>query len=72
MVLSDIHIEKLQQLYAAQFGKNISKQEAYESGIKLLQLVMLIYTPMTLDDFLQVQKERKELGLPEITNALQK
>lgn len=70
MTLEDKHLMRLQALYKEHFIKEINKKEAYEHGIKLINLVLLIYHPMTRDDFELIQRERKELGLPEIMNPL--
>ncbi|MEO5646499.1 MAG: hypothetical protein ABIO57_01880 [Candidatus Paceibacterota bacterium] len=45
MVLSDEHIKEFQQLYKEHFGVEISKEDAYENGTKLLHLISLIYRP---------------------------
>ena len=59
-MLSDEQIRKFQMLYKKHFGKEISQEEAYEKGAKLLRLVELIYKPMTEDEYKQVQKRQKE------------
>jgi urease accessory protein UreF len=58
MVLTDEDIAKFQTLYKEQFGKEISREDAYESGIKLLRLLSHVYQPMTKDEFETVQKHR--------------
>ena len=60
MVLADADIEKFQALYKSQFGMAISKEEAYEKGIKLLNLLSVIYKPMTEKEYDLVQKRRLE------------
>ena len=45
MVLSDDNIIAFQKLYKERFGKYISKEDARENGIKLLQLISIIYRP---------------------------
>lgn len=60
MVLSDEDIAKFQQLYKEQYGTEISKEEAYEQGIKLVRLMSRIYKPMTEEEYNTVQKRRKE------------
>jgi len=47
-------------LYKKHFGKEISREEAYEQGAKLIRLVELIYKPMTEDEYRQLEKRRKE------------
>ena len=61
MVLSDDNIIIFQKLYKERFGKDISKEDAYEQGIKLLQLMSLVYHPMKLTEFEAVQARQAEL-----------
>lgn len=56
-MLSDEQIKKFQALYKEQFGEDISREEAYEQGIKLIRLFELIYKPITEEDY-QGIKER--------------
>ena len=57
MHLSNENILQFQKLYKEQFGIELSKEEAYENGAKLLRLVQLIYKPMTKAEFVKAQKE---------------
>lgn len=59
-MLSKKQIKTFQTLYKNRFGKDISREEAYEKGAKLVRLVELIYKPMTEDEYKQLQKRRKE------------
>ena len=61
MVLSDDNIISFQKLYKERFGKDISKEDAYEQGIKLLQLMSIVYRPMTRAEFEVVQARQSEL-----------
>ena len=61
-MLSDEQITKFQLLYKNRFGKEISREEAYEQGAKLLRLIELIFAPMTENEYKQLQKRRKETG----------
>jgi len=47
MMLNDNDIAEFQRIYKAEFGKEISREEALEQGIKLLTLMKAIYKPMT-------------------------
>jgi hypothetical protein len=58
MVLSDEQLKKFQSIYKSKFGKDISKEEAYEKGIKLFRLLDIIYKPMTQEDFNFYSDER--------------
>ncbi len=58
MQLSDEQIEQFQALYFKQYGKELNKQDAMEQASKLLRLVMLIYRPMSVEDFDAIQTRR--------------
>lgn len=60
MVLSDEDITNFQTLYKSEFGMEISKEDAYEKGIKLLTLMSAVYKPMTEKEYEMVEKHRKE------------
>lgn len=55
-MLSDEQITKFQTLYKNRFGREISREEAYEKGAKLLRLFELIYKPMTEAEYQQLQE----------------
>lgn len=61
MQLTDENITEFQMLYQKHFGKDISKEDAYEQGIKLLRLMSLMYRPMTQAEFHAVQARQQEL-----------
>lgn len=61
-MLTNNQISQFQILYKNHFGKEISREEALEKGIKLLRLVEIIYKPMTEEQFENLQKRRKETG----------
>ena len=61
-MLSDEQIKKFQEIYKERFGKEISREEALEQGVKLLRLVELIYKPMTEEERKLVEKRRKDTG----------
>lgn len=44
-MLSDENIIAFQVLYKEHFGKEITKEDARENGIKLLRLISIIYSP---------------------------
>ncbi len=58
MVLTDADIAKFQALYRSEFGKEISAEQAYEQGIKLVRLMSAVYRPMTKEQFENIQKHR--------------
>ena len=45
MNLSDEKVIEFQNLYREHFGEEISKKDATEQGIKLLQLISILYRP---------------------------
>lgn len=59
-VLPEEQITKFQTLYKNYFGKEMSRKEAYEQGVKLMRLVELIYKPMTEAEYRELQKRRRE------------
>lgn len=59
-MLSDEQIEKFQLLYEHRFGKEISREDAYEQGAKLIRMVELIYQPMTKTELERVLGRREE------------
>lgn len=59
-MLPDEQITKFQKLYKNRFGKNISREEAYEKGVKLIRLVELIYKPMTNTEYQKLKQRRVE------------
>ena len=60
MQLSDKDLASFQALYKKQFGKDISKAEALEQGTKLLQLMKLVYKPMTQAELDAVKARKKK------------
>lgn len=69
MVLSDEDIVKLQALYKSEFGMEISREDAYEKGVKLLRLMSVVYKPMTEKEYERIQKHRRDT-LPLLINKI--
>lgn len=61
-MISDGQLKKFQKICRDRFGREISREEALESGTKLLRLIELVYRPMTKEEFGKLQKRRKETG----------
>ena len=61
-MLSHEQITQFQTLYKNRFGKEISREEAYKQGAKLIRLVELIYKPMTEVEYRQLQERRQGTG----------
>jgi hypothetical protein len=47
VTLTDKNIKQFQAIYKEQFGTDISKAEAAEQGLKLVNLLSVVYKPMT-------------------------
>ena len=46
------------KIYKKQFGKNISDAEALEQATKLLNLMKIVYKPMTREEFERFSKQQ--------------
>lgn len=60
MVLSDEDISSFQAIYRKRFGREISKEDAYEKGIKLLRLMSIVYQPITEAEYQNLEVRRQE------------
>ncbi|MFA6532992.1 MAG: hypothetical protein WCT22_03270 [Patescibacteria group bacterium] len=54
-MLTDVQIIEFQRLYQKCFGREISRQEAYEQGVKLVRLFELFFS-FSKPDFRQINK----------------
>ena len=59
-MFTDRQIIEFQEIYRQHYGKEISRQEALDQGIKLIRLLKRIYTPMTVDQYDAIQSRRVE------------
>ena len=59
-MLTDEQITKYQTLYKNRYGKELSREKAYEQGTKLIRLMELIYKPMTEAEFQQLEEHRRQ------------
>lgn len=48
-------------MYKRHFNKDISKEEAYEKAIRLIEFVEVAYQPLTEEDLLRVEESRREI-----------
>ena len=71
MHISDKQIEEFRELHYKRFGKEISKELAYEEATKLLRLFMLIYKPMAVEEWDIIQKKRLAM-LPDVLRHIAK
>lgn len=66
MQLKDEDIVNFQALYKSEFGIEISKDDAYEKGSKLLGLMSAIYKPIPKEN--QEQLNEQETTSSQATN----
>ena len=59
-MLSEEKIIEFQRIYKECFGKEISREEAYEKASMLIQLMRLVYKPMTIREYHYLQKRREK------------
>lgn len=57
MLLDDKHISSFQELYKESFSEDLSKEEAYTQAVKLIELVRVVYKPMTKEEHNLVHKQ---------------
>ena len=55
MLLSSENIKKFKEIYRTRFGIELDDQEAYEKGIKLIRLLMIIDKPITEEDYMKAK-----------------
>ena len=63
-MLTDKHIKQFQTLWEKRFGNKISKEEAYEKGVKLVQFMELVYKSMVNENQQQQKKRHEATGNP--------
>ena len=59
-MLTEKQVEKFQKIYRERFGKEISKADALEKGIKLVRLMDIVYKPITIQEFEEFIKRKIE------------
>jgi len=59
-MISEKALKEFKTIYKKKFGIELSDQDALESANKLLNLVEIIYKPMTKEEYERVQKRREE------------
>jgi hypothetical protein len=50
MNITDEQITKFQFMYRQRFGKQISREEAYEQGVKLIRFMEVVCRPITAEE----------------------
>ena len=59
-MLTDEQVDKFQDIYRKRFGKEISRADALEKGIKLVRLMDIVYKPITIREFEEFIKRKIE------------
>ncbi|MFH0795986.1 MAG: hypothetical protein V2A65_02900 [Candidatus Omnitrophota bacterium] len=59
-MLSETQVKEFQNLYKQRFGRDISREEAYEKGVSLIRLIKILAKPKTENDSVSFQKEKKD------------
>jgi hypothetical protein len=61
-MLSDEQIKRFQSIYKGYYGKEINRDEACRQGTNLIQLLEIIYKPMTEGEYQRVEQLILELN----------
>jgi len=59
-MLTETQLTKFQDIYRKHFGEEISREKALEEGIKLVNLMKIIYKPITKEELRELQKRRSD------------
>ena len=57
-MLSEQDITNFQSLYKSELGKDITRAEALEQGLKLVGLLSIVYKPMTQEEYDEIEEHR--------------
>lgn len=58
-MLTEDQITQFQEIYRKHFGKNVSKEEAQDKGIKLVNLMRVAYSPLSKEKFEKLKRIEK-------------
>ena len=59
-MLSEQDITNFQTLYKRELGKDITRAEALEQGLKLVGLLSIVYKPMTQEEYDEIEEHRRK------------
>jgi hypothetical protein len=68
-MLTEQDITNFQSLYKSEFGKEITRAEALEQGLKLVGLLFNVYQPMTQEEYDEIEEHRRATA-PQLINIL--
>lgn len=58
-MISEESLKKFKQLYKKRFGEELSDQDALGKATKLVELVQIIYKPMTKKEYKLLQENKE-------------
>jgi len=58
-MLTENQTTQFQEIYRKHFGKNVSKEEAQDKGIKLVNLMRVVYSPLSKEKFEELKRIEK-------------
>jgi hypothetical protein len=61
--ITDEQLAKFKALYKKHFGEELTEQDALDKAIKLVRIMEIVYKPMTIERYNQVQESRKRLRM---------
>ncbi len=61
-MISKEALDKFKTLYKKHFEEELSDQVVLDKAIKLLNLMKIIYKPMTEEEYNRLQEKRKQTG----------
>jgi len=59
-MISEKALKEFKKIYKKKFDIDLSDQDALDSATKLLNLVEIVYKPMTKEEYERIQKRREE------------
>lgn len=60
MKISEKSLKEYKAIYKKEYGIDLPNEEALEQATKLLNLMKIIYRPISKDDYGKIQKRREE------------
>ncbi|MFA5232523.1 MAG: hypothetical protein WC410_02560 [Candidatus Paceibacterota bacterium] len=59
-MISEKALKEYKAIYKKEYGVDLSDEEALEQATKLLNLMKIIYKPISKEDYEKLQKRREE------------
>lgn len=61
-MISEKSLEKFKKLYKDHFNIELANEDVLEKAIRLRRMVEIVYKPITVKEYEELQKRRKETG----------